>query len=49
MKLYMYENRTYHDGEIIVVDAVVVDWRLKQVRVFLKPGEQDEKPMLLAH
>lgn len=49
MKLYMYENRTYHNGKVIVIDAVVVDGRLKQVRVFLKPGDQDEETNVLAH
>lgn len=32
--------RTYHDGEVIVVDAVVVDGGLQQVRVLFEPGWQ---------
>jgi hypothetical protein len=34
------EGETYHDGKAIVIDAVIVDRRLKQVRVFLKPDER---------
>jgi hypothetical protein len=33
------EEETCHDGEVIVVDAVVVDGWLKQVRVCLEPGD----------
>lgn len=29
--------KTCHDCKVIVVDAVVANGRLKQVRVFLKP------------
>lgn len=45
MKLHgmiFWRDETYHDGKVIVVDAVVVDGRLKQVRVFLKPGDEEE-------
>lgn len=30
-------RHTYHDGKVLIVDAVVVDWRLEEVRVFLEP------------
>lgn len=33
----------YHDCHIIVVDAVVVDWGLEQVRVLLEPGDLLER------
>jgi hypothetical protein len=34
--------RTYHDGKVVVVDAVVVDGRLQQMRVGLEPGSENE-------
>lgn len=33
----MVKGKTCHDCKVIVVDAVVADGRLEQVRVFLKP------------
>ena len=35
----MGKHSTYHDGEIFIVNAVVVDRGLKEVRVFLEPSE----------
>jgi hypothetical protein len=32
----------YHDTEVVIVDAVVVDRGLKQMRVLLKPRGRDE-------
>lgn len=29
----------YHYGKVFVVDAVVVDWRFEEVRVFFEPGD----------
>lgn len=28
----------YHDGEVFIVDAVVVDWRFEEVGVLLQPS-----------
>lgn len=28
----------YHNGEIFIVDAVVVDWGFEEMRVLLEPG-----------
>jgi hypothetical protein len=31
--------REYHDGEILIVDAVVVDWWFEEVGVLFQPGK----------
>lgn len=38
MKSIWIRGETCHDCKVLVIDAVVVDGRLEQVGVFLKPG-----------
>lgn len=42
----------YHYCKAFIVDAVVVDWRLQQVRVLFQPGESlvvGHQPMYVRH
>ena len=35
-------GNAYHDGKAFIVDAVVVDWRLKEMGVLFEPLQRDE-------
>ena len=32
---------SYHYGEVFIVDAVVIDWRLKEMPILLEPGSSN--------